>query len=103
MFVQLLRLMYPLWILFASTSDSEEIIRFMISDLDISRLKIPTGRRPLIAAWQATIRQKDVFPSPGLAATTTRFWLWNPPVILLRSAKPVSIPYPGCSEASFPA
>ena len=47
------------------------------------------------AAWQAMFRQKDVLPGPSRAATTTRFWLWNPPVMRLSSMKPVSIPATG--------
>ncbi len=45
----------------------------MISGFDISRLKIPTCFRSLIAARQAMLRQNDVFPIPGLPGHAVEF------------------------------
>jgi hypothetical protein len=58
--------------------------------LDISRLKIPTGFRSAIAARHAMLRQKDVFPRPGLAATTTTFWLCRPGYLIPCHSSPTA-------------
>src|SRR6266545_1030417 len=66
--------------------------RIPISHLDISSENIATGTRDSTAAFLATFVANEDFPTPGRAATITRFPDWRPDSSSSRSRNPVGRP-----------